>query len=109
LGVSETNESSHLVDEKGQKHILEGEGDGRGGHRAGTGIPGKSEFPASWSDQKILEAVSDVATSPNSSHMPGPRGRTVSEGSIDGIDIRTVSEPGRIVTGYPTNTPRNPQ
>jgi hypothetical protein len=40
------------------KHILGGEihptGNLEGGRRAGTGLPGKSEFPASWSDAVAL-------------------------------------------------------
>ena len=35
-------------------------------HRAGAGKPGKTEFPSTWSDDKILHNVSDVATDPNS-------------------------------------------
>jgi hypothetical protein len=31
-------------------------------------------------------------------------------GTRDGIDIEVILEPnGRIVTGYPTNVPRNPR
>ena len=36
------------------KHILDGE-PGGGGHRHGIGKPGKTEFPASWDDKKIIE------------------------------------------------------
>src|SRR6188508_1081791 len=39
-------------------------GDG-GGHRHGTGIPGKTEFPASWDDKKIIDTVVDVARRPD--------------------------------------------
>jgi RHS repeat-associated protein len=96
-----------LVDEKGKKHILDGDDNG-GGHRAGTGKKGKSEFPAIWSDDKILGEISDVATDPASSTSKGRKGRTVSDGTRGGVDIRTVQEPdGRIVTGFPTNGPKN--
>jgi RHS repeat-associated protein len=104
----------NLVDDKGATHILDGDGpDKGGGHRAGTGKPGKSEFPAGWTDEKILGEVSDVATSPDSTHTIGNGGRTISTGTRGGIDITTVTEPvgpkgGRIVTGFPTNVPRNP-
>ena len=37
-----------------------------GGHRPGTGISGKTKFPANWSDEKILHEISDVATDPAS-------------------------------------------
>jgi RHS repeat-associated protein len=101
--------SAHVVDEKGAKHILEGDATG-GGHRPGTGISGKSEFPAGWSDEKILNAISDVATDPNSTRMVSRGGRTVVEGVREGVSIRVVVEAdgSRIVTGYPINVPRNP-
>ena len=92
-------------------HIrLEPEGDGAnqgGGHRAGTGKKGKSEFPSSWPDEKILGEISDVATDPSSNRKKEGR-RTVSEGTRDGVDVRTVNDGVRIITGYPTNTPINP-
>jgi len=89
-------------------------GDGKGGgHRNGTGKPGKSEFPSDWSDEKILGEISDVATDPESTVETQSDGRIISKGTRDGIDIKTVQEPasrgGRIVTGYPTNTPKNPK
>ncbi|MFC4932712.1 EndoU domain-containing protein [Massilia sp. GCM10023247] len=108
---SDSEKKPSLVDEKGEKHILDGDKTG-GGHRPGTGSPGKSEFPTNWSDEKILGEISDVATAPDSTHSPGKGGRTISTGTRDGVDITTVTEPGskggRIVTGFPTNVPRNP-
>ena len=45
-----------LVSPSRRHHILDGEvrpnGTYGGGHRAGTGYPGKSEFPARWSDDR---------------------------------------------------------
>ena len=100
-----------LTDAKARNHILEGDATG-GGHRPGLGKPGKSEFPKGWSDEKILHEISDVATDPASKVTPGRGGRFVIEGTRDGVDIRVIVEPpskgGRIVTGFPTNTPRNP-
>jgi hypothetical protein len=100
-----------LTDARARTHILDGDAAG-GGHRPGTGAPGKSEFPPGWSDEKILHEVSDVATDPASKALPGRGGRSIIEGTRDGVDIRVVVEPpsrgGRIVTGFPTNMPRNP-
>ncbi len=47
-------------------HILDGdETGGGGGHRHGVGKPGKTEFPASWDDKKIIDTVVDVARRPD--------------------------------------------
>lgn len=80
-----------------------------GGHRAGTGIPGKSEFPASWSDDQVMHHISDIATDPAATRTAGRGGRTVVTGTRDGVDITVViGRDGSIVTGFPTNVPRNP-
>ncbi|MEM6455686.1 MAG: RHS repeat-associated core domain-containing protein, partial [Acidobacteriota bacterium] len=90
-------------------HILDGDRFG-GGHRAGTGRPGKSEFPSDWSDDRVMHAISDVATDPNSKRRPGEGGRTIVEGVRDGVLVRVIQEgDGTIVTGFPTNRPRNPK
>jgi RHS repeat-associated protein len=99
-----------LTDSRGRTHILDGDATG-GGHRPGTGISGKSEFPAGWSDDEIIHHISDVATDPASTATPGRNGRTVVNGTRKGVDIRVILESarrgGRIVTGFPTNRPRN--
>src|SRR5437763_2049130 len=52
-------EDIHISPER-TTHILDGDADGSGGHRHGTGNPGKTEFPASWDDKKIIDTVADV-------------------------------------------------
>ena len=105
-------EKPSLVDAKGQKHILEGDGPGKGGgHRPGTGKPGKSEFPEGWSDGKILGEVSDIATDPAIRWTrPDGRGYITGTKTVEGVDVKVVVDTvnGRIVTGFPTNLPRNP-
>ncbi|MCD2452400.1 EndoU domain-containing protein [Methylicorpusculum oleiharenae] len=99
----------NLLDPTAEDHIIYGDKTG-GGHRAGTGNPGKTEFPTDWSDDKIKGEISDVATDPASSVSPGRNGRQVVEGTRDGIDITVIVDSnGRIVTGFPTNVPRNPR
>ncbi|MBA3676737.1 MAG: EndoU domain-containing protein [Sphingosinicella sp.] len=106
-GPADGDQNDDLTDDKGKDHILNGDETG-GGHRAGTGRPGKSEFPSTWSDQDILEAISDVATDPTADRKV-EGGRNISEDTRNGVDIRTVDDGGRIVTGYGTNLPRNPR
>ncbi|MBL9028807.1 MAG: EndoU domain-containing protein [Myxococcales bacterium] len=92
------------------KHILYG--DATGGGHLWPGKPGKSPFPAHWDADRVMAEISDVATDPKSVFGPGRGGRTLAKGTRDGVDITVVLEsPGRgggIVTGFPTNVPRNP-
>jgi hypothetical protein len=102
-----------LTDDR-RRHILDGEvrADGTigGGHRPGMGFPGKTEFPKGWSDDRIIDAITDVANDPKSTSKPMDSGRTRIESMRDGIDIRVVidTDDRSIVTGYPTDLPRNP-
>ncbi len=106
----------NLADQRATNHVLIGEiylrsngmpiGTG-GGHSFGLGIPGKSEFPASWSDDKIMHTISDVATDPTS--RVTMQGRTTKiEGVREGLNIKVLVRDQRIVSGYPTNVPKNP-
>jgi hypothetical protein len=96
-----------LVTEEREIHILDGDSTG-GGHRYGTGIPGKSELPKEWSDDKIMNEISDIATDPSAKRTPSRGGRTVIDSTRDGIDVRVVVDKnGNIITGFPTNVPRN--
>lgn len=92
-----------------RRHTLDGDATG-GGHRPGTGKPGKSEFPAGRSDDNIIHDIYDIATDPTISSIAGRGGRTITNGTRNGVDIRVIQERnGDIVTGFPTNTPRNPR
>src|SRR5207237_8226854 len=95
-----------------RRHILDGEvradGTYSGGHRAGTGFPGKSEFPSTWSDDQIIHNISDVATDP-AAKMSTRGGASIAQGTRDGIDVEVLIRGGEIRTGYPTNLPRNPR
>jgi RHS repeat-associated protein len=105
-GSGTASGSVNLADQKATTHILDGDVTG-GGHASGTGIPGKSEFPAGWSGDKIMHAISDVATDPTSKVTQVGR-TTLVDGTREGVNIRVVVRDGRIVSGYPTNVPRNP-
>ncbi|MBR8142587.1 EndoU domain-containing protein [Burkholderia sp. AU19243] len=114
-GTSSTPEAGNysLLDPKAETHVLYGDGPTSGGHLFGIGKPGKSEFPATWSAQDIANAISDIATNPNTIwSKPAPKnGYITGTGTIKGVDVKVVIDPakGRIVTGYPTNLPRNPK
>jgi RHS repeat-associated protein len=95
-----------LITPERLNHILNGDATG-GGHAPGTGIPGKTEFPSDWSNDKIESVIEDVATDPNSTRVT--QGRTeVVTGTREGVDVKVVIRNGEIVTAHPTNLPRNP-
>ena len=84
-------------------HILDGDGKGGGGHRHGTGQPGKTEFPAAWNDAKIIDTLLDVARRPD--HMPQRQefnGRWAARGTREDVEIVVVvAGDGQIWTGWP--------
>jgi len=72
-----------------------------GGHGAGRGIPGKTEYPARWSDDDAMDLVMDVAQVPDGA-VQQPDGTFRAHGVRDGIDLRViVTELGHVVTAYP--------
>ncbi|MEP9431986.1 hemagglutinin repeat-containing protein, partial [Xanthomonas euvesicatoria] len=110
--VKDAEQYTSLLDPKATKHILDGDSPTSGGHRFGTGNPGKTEFPASWSDDKIVHVVSDIATDPKVKwSLPDNRGYVTGTANKEGLDVKVVydTKTGRIVSGYPTNTPKNPK
>jgi Bacterial EndoU nuclease len=84
-------------------HILAGDGPGTpgGGHRHGSGRPGKTEFPGGWEDEDILSAVEEVARQPDSVERQ-PNGRWRVTGQRDDVSVTAVVLPdGRIWTAWP--------
>ncbi|MCI2422695.1 EndoU domain-containing protein [Saccharopolyspora sp. K220] len=85
-----------------QIHILDGGADGTGGHFYGTGIPNKTEFPESWDDSQIIEAVEGVAKNPDSPPVLSDSGNYRFSGTRDGVEIEGYVTPeGQVKTGYP--------
>jgi Bacterial EndoU nuclease len=73
-------------------HILDGdETGGGGGHRHGVGKPGKTEFPASWDDKKIVDTIVDVARRPDSTpeHQQW-NDRWVCSGIRDSVEVSVI-------------------
>ena len=85
-------------------HILDGDPGGGGGHRHGVGKPGKTEFPASWDDEKIVDSLLDVARRPDLPPIRQERNdRWVARGTRDEVGIVVViARDGHIWTAWPT-------
>ncbi len=86
------------------RHILAGDGPDSpgGGHRHGAERPGKTEFPARWSDDMIVATVRDVAGDPEQARWQGFNGRWQVSGERDGVGVTAVVLPdGRIWTAWP--------
>lgn len=55
----ETDGNFPHIGKEAEGHILGGDERG-GGHRAGTGEPGKTEFPEDWEDSDILGGIEEA-------------------------------------------------
>jgi hypothetical protein len=103
----------HIKDLTPQRrvHILDGDDTG-GGHRAGTGIALKSEFPADWTDDEIIDRVMKAAQHPYLA-FPQKRNRFQIYALQNDVSIKIVVEAdGTIVTAHPIDGPgvvRNPR
>jgi len=92
----------YAVDSARRAHILYGDLTG-GGHKHGVG-KGRSEFPASWSDDDIIHAVESVANDPGSTRVQSGKRYVRVIGVRNSVSVTAVIDPqsGSIVTGYPT-------
>jgi Bacterial EndoU nuclease len=84
-------------------HILDGDPDGGGGHRHGVGNPGKTEFPASWDDKKIMGKVLDVVRRPDSAPvLQNWNNRWICVGTRDDVEVSViVLRSGEVWTAWP--------
>ena len=92
----------HLPDDRAS-HILDGDGPGTGGgHRYGTGRPGKTEFPAGWPDNAIVSTVVDIAHKPDVAHWQPFNNRWRVVGRRQGLEVSAVVLPdGRVWAAWP--------
>jgi hypothetical protein len=93
-------------------HILDGDATG-GGHGPGRGISGKSEFPATLSDDEIIVGIEAIANDPVSypgGAIPSMPGRFKIRGLIKGITTTVIVDPhaGEVITAWPEGVSRNP-
>ena len=102
-GELEQGDAENRVSPERRIHILGGDGNGTGGgHRFGTGFPGKTEFPADWPDDEIIDAIEDVASGGTTIGPAQIPGGTVVEGTVRGVTIRVVKDSrNAVVTGWP--------
>ena len=110
--ASARNRHRHTCDATAHRHILEGDATG-GGHGPGRGLPGRSEFPRHWTGEEVIAYIESVANDSDSGRPVQSNGRIAIDGTRKGVEIRVIVEPtpagaGRIITGFPTNLPRNP-
>ncbi|WP_325849358.1 EndoU domain-containing protein [Enterobacter vonholyi] len=121
LGLSPANQKYvDILSPEAKQHILYGDSPTQGGHLY-PGNPGKTVFPQSWSADKVVHAVGDIATSPDTKWFAqtgtggaytnaGRPARWVAWEEREGVRVRVVYEPasGKIVTAFPDNNPTPP-
>ena len=74
-----------------------------GGHGPGRGQPGKSEFPASWSDDDTIAHTMDVAMHPSGT-VELPSGDFRAWGERLGVRLSVLVSPrGGVLTSYPVS------
>lgn len=96
-----------------KEHIIHGDGGKQGGHIAGTGFSGKTEFPKGWDEAKILDASHQVTQQgppvtgpkPTKDANGDPAWAYNYEGMVDGVLVRTtVLSNGEIRTSFPPDS-----
>ena len=78
------------------RHPLKG-----GGHGSGRGLPGKTEYPARWTDGDAIDFVMSVAREPDGA-VTQPDGTFRAWATRDGVDLRVIlTADGDLLTAYP--------
>ncbi len=98
-----------IISPKQKTHILYGDEKG-GGHFHTADKPCKSEFPASWSQPKIIETIEKIASDDTLNWKKADNGYFTAERQVDDLRIRVVlaSDKMKVITAYPVNVKRNP-
>ncbi|HYD19493.1 MAG TPA: EndoU domain-containing protein [Patescibacteria group bacterium] len=97
------------LSEARRQHILHGDATG-GGHLHGVGHACKSEFPADWNEERVVETVTRLAANDNLGWKQQRNGNYVAEADEGTVRVRIVLDDSRteIITAYPVNQPLNP-
>jgi hypothetical protein len=97
------------IDASGAKmHVIWGdqanpEAPNGGGHFYEAGIAGKTVFPESWDENKIMARSEDGAKNPDQRPILQENGRYLVTGTRDGVTIEViVNQDGTVRTAYPT-------
>jgi hypothetical protein len=107
LATKGADEAVNLASSSRTRHILQG--DRTGGGHLWPGRAGKTPFPHEWDADRVMHEISDIATDPAATVVGRQGRRTVLEGTRGAVRIRVVTDGRDIITGYPTNLPRNPR
>ncbi|MDA3648591.1 WXG100 family type VII secretion target [Saccharopolyspora indica] len=101
-----TASQMHIPDWR-KTHILVGDPppSNGGGHLAGIGKPGKSEFPPDWKAPRVIGHALDIARNPDQPPQPD-EDRWVVFGTRDGVRMQVVLKSnGEVVTAFPVGGP----
>jgi hypothetical protein len=109
MGTITRQENGPVVTAQRKQHILYGDEKG-GGHLYGTGHACKSEFPADWNADKVIQTIETQAANDNLSWRQQDNGYFVADAPVDQLKIRIVldSQKKTVITAYPVNVARNP-
>ena len=105
LGPDETPEerfhrAQPQVTERLRRHVLDGDKSG-GGHRYTTRKSGKTVFPESWDDDRIIEAIDRVMRAPRLVQARGPFLVAIGEVDRVRIEVRLKLCSDEILTAHP--------
>ncbi|AUI60345.1 hypothetical protein B1H26_24155 [Amycolatopsis sp. BJA-103] len=79
----------------GGQHIIDN-------HAAGSGHPGKTEFPHDWVPDRLLDNVLDAAKFPDSTPELLRTGKWRARGERDGVLIEVIADPfGEVLSAFP--------
>ncbi|QIS08994.1 hypothetical protein F5544_05410 [Nocardia arthritidis] len=84
------------------RYVLEGDDTGRGGgHRFGTGVPNKTEFPERWDDETIRRYVLEIAAAPDRALFQA-NGNWNVIGWRDGVQVSVIiKQNGQVQSTWP--------
>lgn len=88
---------------KTRNHILHGEGNGKGGHLFDSGIPGKTEFPEHWDEDKIRDGITLALSAPDNVIPRGSKAqhRKLVDDVIIAVNVSKTKTGLSVITAFP--------